>query len=128
MLGMQINKKKNKKTFQKYSKMEWSDVFLFAFLLIGVVFLWKTKEGMTSDPMEMSLMHQGEIERLIAQLNQIDITQTVLDDLETKLDANVQNAADIEQNLEMKNPTERDDAYPDETAVDETEVDETEDS
>ena len=98
--------------------MDWLNVFLFVFLLMGLVFLWKTKEGMTSnDPMEMSLLHQGEIERIIAQLNQINITETIVDDIQSQLDSNVQNAADVQQNLEMKNPSEREDAYPDETEV-----------
>jgi hypothetical protein len=87
-------------------------IFLAAFVGLVVVWNWTKREALESNPWEMTLKHQGKVERLIALIQQVDVTPDMIDEFQNVIDTHRQNISDIETNLASESAINRPDAYP----------------
>ena len=84
---------------------------LFLFLAVVVYLAWaKRVEGMS--PTEMNEEHTGKIIKIDKQLKAFTITQADVDELDKKVDLNVENTSALQANLGQKNPNGKPNAYP----------------
>jgi len=85
---------------------------LLVFILVVVLYKKWSRECMSPNPMEMTMMHQGRMQRLIDQMTTVNITYEGVEALREAVDLNVQNINSVNENMLQKNSTGRSDAYP----------------
>jgi type II secretory pathway component PulM len=81
-------------------------------VLVGLYrWWWHRREGLTGTPNSERINKQtAEIQALYDQLSKVTVSQASLDDLQTKVDQNVDNTTDLQNLLQQKKAQEE--AYP----------------
>ena len=88
-------------------------IFIAGFACLMFVWNWAKREGLESaSPMELTLRHQGKIERLIALIQKVDVNPDMIEELQTITETHRQNILDIQSNMTTTAVTNRPDAYP----------------